>query len=375
MNTEIIQTSEAFFALRDEWNRLLLESPSDCVFLTHEWLSAWWQHLSEGRRLFIVTIREGQNLIGALPLAERKPQFARMMPRVLEFLGSGVIGSDYLDAIVKRGHEQVAMAAFADQLSSRGFMLQLSQLRGTSSLASELAVELQDRDWTIEETKINICPFIDLTGCTWDSYVANLGPHVRKGIKRCLRNLPKDFDYRCECVQSLADAQRALDVVIDLHQRRWGNGRQSEAFHSESVIAFHRQFVESAAEQGWLRILIIYLDGNPAAALYGFRYGPTFYFYQSGFDPAFGKHSVGVATMGLAIKTAIEEGAAEYDFLHGDEEYKFHWAREVRDLGRIELHPPHTMAWIYKGAIHFNRTARQMARRMLQRASNVALSW
>jgi Acetyltransferase (GNAT) domain len=105
------------------------------------------------------------------------------------------------------------------------------------------------------------------------------------------------------------------------------------------------------------------------------RYGPTFYFYQSGFDPVYSKHSVGVSTMGLAIKTAIEEGASEYDFLHGNEEYKFHWAHRVRDLNRLELHPPQAIAWIYKQAIILNRAARQMARRVLNRArANAALN-
>jgi len=95
------------------------------------------------------------------------------------------------------------------------------------------------------------------------------------------------------------------------------------------------------------------------------RYGPAFYFYQSGFDPDYSKHSVGVVTMGLTIKTAIEEGACEYDFLHGDEEYKFHWASEVRDLARLELHPPSATSWIYRHALGVNRRARQMARWVL----------
>jgi CelD/BcsL family acetyltransferase involved in cellulose biosynthesis len=69
--------------------------------------------------------------------------------------------------------------------------------------------------------------------------------------------------------------------------------------------------------------------------------------------------------MGLAIKAAIEEGVAEYDFLHGDEEYKFHWASEVRDLGRLELYPPHARGRIYRRAIDFNRAARRMAKRVL----------
>jgi CelD/BcsL family acetyltransferase involved in cellulose biosynthesis len=176
-------------------------------------------------------------------------------------------------------------------------------------------------------------------------------------------------------VQTPAEARRALDVAIELHKKRWDATGLSEAFNSASVISFHQEFAQLAAQRGWLRLLNLWLDGTAASSLYGLRYGPTFYFYQSGFDPVYSKHSVGVATMGLAIKTAIEEGASEYDFLHGNEEYKFHWAQKVRDLDRLELHPPQAIAWIYKQAIIMNRAARQMARRVLNRArANAALN-
>jgi CelD/BcsL family acetyltransferase involved in cellulose biosynthesis len=374
MKTEIIDTSEQFMALRCEWDALLRRSVSDSVFLTHEWLSSWWKHLAEDRNLSILTAREGNELIGVLPLASRRARLTRMMPRCLELLGSGVIGSDYLDAIVTGGREVEVMDAFASRLDDRATMLQLSQLRGQDHLLSRLAQRLHSNNWAVDEAKVNVCPFIDLRGHTWETYVGSLGPHVRKGIKRCLRNLPRNFEYRTECVETPVDAQRALDVIIRLHKKRWTGGRHSEAFHSEPVNAFHREFVDLAASRGWLRLLIVYLNDQPAGALYGLRYGPTFYFYQSGFDPAFSKHSVGVATMAVAIQRAIEEGVLEYDFLHGDEEYKFHWAREARNLMRIELHPPRARAWIYKQAMDCNRAARQMAKRVLDRASNVALT-
>ena len=69
--------------------------------------------------------------------------------------------------------------------------------------------------------------------------------------------------------------------------------------------------------------------------------------------------------MGLAIKEAITGGAREYDLLHGEEEYKFHWAHEARSLGRIELYPPHARGRVYKRAIHLNRAARRMVKRVL----------
>src|SRR5262249_23947044 len=159
-------------------------SMSASVFLTHEWLSSWWRHLSEGRRLSILLARENGNLLGILPVARRQPQLARMMPTMLEFLGSGVIGSHYLDLIARKGSEADVSSALAAYTHRRGIMLQFSQLRSSNCVVSNLVKDLQEHQWTAVYTKLNICPYIDLTGLTWDRYVATLGPSVRKNINR-----------------------------------------------------------------------------------------------------------------------------------------------------------------------------------------------
>ena len=69
--------------------------------------------------------------------------------------------------------------------------------------------------------------------------------------------------------------------------------------------------------------------------------------------------------MGLAIKSAIEEGVDAYDLLHGDEPYKFHWAPAARELGRLELYPPGARGLLYKGTLEVSRATRRMARRVL----------
>lgn len=368
MNIETINSSERLFSMRQSWNELLESSPSSCVFLTHEWLSTWWKHLAAGRRLSVLVAWDNGRMVGILPVAERSAQYSRMMPRVLEFLGSGLIGSDYLDAIIKSGCEAEVHAAFSEHIHNRGLMLQLSQLRRETALVRSLAESLRTRGWLAADTKLNICPYINLSGLTWQAYVAGLGTNIRKNLNRYLRQLPSNFEMEVDCVKEADRAEAALATVVELHEKRWRKAGTSEAFQSSEVNDFHREFVRLAAERNWLRLLILRLNGQPAASLYALRYGPTFYFYQSGFDPAFSKYSVGVATMGLSIKTAIEEGALEYDFLHGDEEYKFHWAKDARDLGRLELYPTHARGRLYRHAIHLNRAARQMARRVLLKA-------
>ncbi len=364
MKIGLVRTTEEFLNLRDAWNALVSSSASDCVFLTHEWLFTWWKHLSDGRELSIVTAWDGEKLIGVMPLTKRTPQYSRMMPRIAEFLGSGVIGSDYLDAAIEKGREGEVIRAFGQELNRWGLMLQLNQIRADNCIVGALP-ETLGQGWNAFPTKINVCPFIDLRNHTWDTYLGSLSSSQRYSFNRKVRAIEKQFDVRLDVVETENDAQPALELVIALHRKRWESHGTSEAFQTPGITAFHREFVSLAARRGWLRLMILNLDGIATAALYGLRYGPTFYFYQSGLDPLYGRHSVGLVIMGLAIKQALREGASEYDLLHGTEEYKFHWAHQQRDLGRIELYPPRVRGRIYRRAIQLNRAARQMARRVL----------
>jgi CelD/BcsL family acetyltransferase involved in cellulose biosynthesis len=358
---ERITTLAEFDALHPEWNDLLQRSRSDCIFLTHEWLRAWLTHLADDRKLSVLAARENGQLIGILPVALRRPQYSRMIPRRLEFLGSGVIGSDYLDVIVDSHKESEVLDAFAHHLTVQGLMLQFSQLDRSACLARQLAHTLTTRHWSLSDVRINECPFISLRGHTWDSYLSGLGSSQRYNFNRRLRSLEKTEGFRFE-------RQTPLDVVIQLHKMRWGErGGMSEAFQTDSIVAFHREFAQLAAARGWLRLMSLWIKDRPVAALYGLRYGSKFYFYQSGFDTAYARQSVGLVMMGLSIQEAVKEGAVEYDLLHGCEEYKFHWAQERRELGRIELYPPHVRGAFYKRCIGVNRAARQLVRRMLVR--------
>ena len=361
MIIEKIETVSGFAGMRDEWDSLLEASASNCVFLTHEWLFTWWKHLAEGRSLSILAARVKGRLVGILPLALRQPQYARMIPRSFEFLGSGVIGSDYLDAIVMPGCEEEAIRCFSESLSGAGVVLHLSQLRRESSIAARLGKHLQADGWHAADSQMNVCPFIDLHGRSWESYLGTLSSNQRYNFNRRYRNLTKKHE--------VVFRNGALDVLINLHHQRWGSKGMSEAFQTDAIVEFHREFTGLAAARGWLRLLTLEIDNVAAAALYGLRYGNIFYFYQSGFDPAYNKHSVGLVLMGLSIKSAIEEGASEFDLLHGTEEYKFHWTKQTRKLGRLELYPRHAGGRVSRHAVVFNRAARRIAKRMLGRAA------
>jgi CelD/BcsL family acetyltransferase involved in cellulose biosynthesis len=227
--------------------------------------------------------------------------------------------------------------------------------------------ELRRCRWRRIELSRDVCPFIRLGGETWPSYLAKLGATHRANFRRRLRQVQAKFDVRLERAESEEERRAAFATFLRLHLDRWREAGGSDGLGSPSLVAFHEEMTEVARREGWLRLFVLRFDEVPVASIYGFRYGRVFSFYQSGFDRAFAKASVGLVMMGLAIEAAIDEGVEEYDLLHGAERYKFLWARETRELARLELYPGRARHRIMARARSAKRSARRAVRAIVNR--------
>jgi CelD/BcsL family acetyltransferase involved in cellulose biosynthesis len=369
---EEIADDAGFRALRGEWSELLADSRSPSVFQTWEWLYTWWRHLAPSRRPAILAVRREGRLDAIAPLVTRGWDVRRLqLYRSLSFLGtplrSGNVGSDYLDVIVRRDRPE-ALIELAAALTRRGRVLDLAQVPSESADLDRLTDALRDANWSLRRQDCGLCPVVDLDGQTWESYLATRGREHRYAVQRKLRALRKGAEVRFERAQSEEERGVALRLLLDLHERRWREKKDAEpsdAFSTVALRGFHETFTRRALEQGWLRLYVLRVDGVPAAALYGLRHGSTFSFYQSGFDPAFARRGVGVVTMALSIEAAIQEGAAAYDFLHGAEEYKFHWANRTRPLVRLALFPARPQGRLAAALAAAAAYLRPVARRVL----------
>ena len=365
---ETIEDTAGLDRLRPEWDALLEASDTDGLFLTPEWLFTWWKHLGDGHRLRVVTVRAGGELVAVAPFVVRPARLDRQPSfRCLELLGSGEVGSDYLDVIVRRGHEAQAVGALADGLASGREVVALRRLRRSPCFAATLASALARSGWTVVDGDDESSRFIRFGGASFAGYLAGLGSAHRQAFRRKLRGLERRHRVELERVDGEAGRPAGMAALVALHQERWRGLARSEAFSRPELVSFHEEMSRLALTRGWLRLFLLRVDGAPVAALHGYRYRDVFYYYQSGYDPAFARHSVGLVLLGLAIRSAIEEGVVEFDLLHGEERYKRHWARQARPLHRLELYPPGARGWLYRGATVASRCARRLARAVVSR--------
>jgi CelD/BcsL family acetyltransferase involved in cellulose biosynthesis len=360
----VVDDPRCLAELRPAWTRLLHASAANGPFLTWEWLHTWWTHLHGSAHLQLLAVHAAANdeLIAIAPFLVTHsplPPFSKV-----EFLGTGGAGSDYLDVIVRRGREREGAQAIARFLQSRNRALHLRHLP-PASLASRVADELRENGWTASERTPAVCPFIRLAGHSWESYLSSLGSSHRANVRRRLKALNTHADVRFERATSETERRLFLTALAGFHAQRWDARGGSTTFQTPALRAFHEETTRLAMEQGWLRLFALRVDGEIAAVLYGLAYNDRFFFFQHGFDERYRQHSVGLVMMALAIRSAIDEGAAEFDMLYGDEPYKSLWAHDTRALNDIRLFPAHIAGTIHRYSVEAERAVRTLARRVL----------
>lgn len=369
ITVERVEDAWGFTALRPEWNELLRASAADNPFLTWEWLHTWWKHLRGTSGLRILAVRANGQLIAVAPLVITRSTvswFSR-----LAFLGTGDAGSDYLDVILRHGREGDGLRAIADYLgkgdtSGAPTLIHLDHVRPQSA-ASALASQLAEHGWIASVAPGGVCPTIRLAGHSWDSYLATLGSSHRANVRRRLRALDRQFDVRFEQATTDAQCGDAIAALVAFHEARYSGRGGSSAFCSPALRTFHAEAMHRALEHGWLRVYVLRLNGAIAAVMYGLMYNRRFYFYQHGFDDQYKAHSIGLVLMAMTVRTAIDEGADEFDMLWGTEGYKSLWADDRRLLQQIHLFPAHVGGRVHRRAIEARRRLGRLARRVLPR--------
>ena len=359
LTVDVIGDESGFSHLQGEWDGLLASSASNTPFLTWAWMRAWWTHLAGSAALRVMAVRDGGELVAIAPMMLTR----RGLSSTLEFLGIGGAGPDYLDLIVRAGREREAIDALATTLHTVQLPLYLDHLP-PASLAAQLHTTLAASGWTAIESSPDVCPFINLSGHTWDSYLGTLGSAHRANVRRRLRSIAAGYDVRFAKVETEEDRRSALSVLIELNRERWATRGGTTAFESPDLCDFHDEVTWSALRDGTLRLYTLSLDGVVAAVMYGFARQQRFFFFQHGFSETYAKASIGLVLMALTIQAALADGMTEFDMLYGHEAYKRLWTRDERRLGRLQMYPPRVTGTLLRRTAETRRAVRAIAHQL-----------
>lgn len=334
MQTTVYTEAATFDSLADEWDDLLQRSVSAPFFMRHAYQRTWWQYLGNDDLVLIAIRSEDGQLVGLAPLYATTNTAGE---RELSFVGCLDI-SDYLDLLVDRDYVEPVHQALLDCLEDDDGpawdKLYLCSLPHNSITHTHLAEAAQARGRQTQVSQQDVCPVIMLPQ-SWDDYLAGLDKKQRHEIRRKIRKSEREAETHWYVIDSEAGLTEAMDDFIELHQK---STQDKEDFWSEELIRFFNALAIETARAGWIRLYFIEFNGSKAAALLCFDYNNEFLLYNSGYDPdTFAKLSPGVVLTSFTIQDAIKLGRKRFDFLRGDEVYKFRFGAEAEPVYDLEI--------------------------------------
>ncbi|NWF68638.1 MAG: GNAT family N-acetyltransferase [Chloroflexi bacterium] len=317
---------EVFDLLKGEWNELLERSASNRIFSTWEWEHLWWQAYCPGQ-LWVITCRDDNGrLLGIAPwFIENRPH--KTEPRRINIVRSiGCVDvTDYLDIIVDRDHIDVvvdALAAYVDQQCARYDVIDLCNIPETSLTRDKFVTALQARGYQVTVKQQEVCPRIDLPD-DFETYLDSLDKKDRHELRRKLRRAEGEANaVSWYIVGSEHDLHREFESFLTLMAA--SSPEKAEFLQDPRNAMFFKNIVYEAFNKGWLQLNFLTVGGQPAAAYLNFDYAGQIMVYNSGLIPqTFGHLSPGIVLLCHNIRHAIENGRTIFDFLRGNERYKY----------------------------------------------------
>jgi CelD/BcsL family acetyltransferase involved in cellulose biosynthesis len=338
MRVEQVESLEAAAPLAGAWNSLAQGVP----FRSWEWLSCWWRHYGHGHELYTLAVfDDAGELAGVAPWYRDGSGSAR----VVRFLGTGDVCSEYLSVLCRPGQDMLVAETLAAALTGGNAihrrrsheasppawdLLELTAVDARDAAVLGLTQALAERGCWLHRRLGPACWRVELPP-TWDAYLALLSKSHRKQVRRLERHVLDTGRARLFTVHSPHDLAQGLDILYDLHQRRHNRPQQPGCFADERFAAFHREVAGMLLESGRLRLHWLELGGRPVAAEYHVSGGDAIYAYQSGVEPGALAEEPGRLAAIATLKLAIAQGYRAFDFLRGDEPYKAHWRAKPRE--------------------------------------------
>lgn len=370
--TELVCRPLAFGQIpRQTWDRLVAATPAATPFARWTVHRAWWDaygSTAHDHTLVAVPASDPHDIRAIVPLMHRhmtepEDEATATVLRRGRFRGTGtaVAGQakavffgasyhcDYATLLSSAADLPTVSRALVDTLAGPPDLahgaddwdvVDLRRLRtfdpALASLEAAFRRAARPNGWTMLREQEDVCPVVTFGDWTWDEYLATLGKKARHEVRRKLRRAEAHGPLRL--TRSVPDAA-GVERFVELHRARFGD---EGLFPDNPGGQRARRFIERLAEleraegdTAQLELIEVHSAERLLFVALAFDDGVTTYLYNAGIDPAAAELSPGVTGTASYLRDRLENGRRRFDFLRGNEPYKYEWGAVDEPVERL----------------------------------------
>jgi len=200
--------------------------------------------------------------------------------------------------------------------------------------------------------------YLEVQGRSFDQYLDDLPSTLRNTLARKKKKLEKSGRARLEIVTGSDGLESAIEGYNKVYLASWKR--------PEPYPLFVPALIRECAARGALRLGILTVDGEPAAAQFWIVQNGKALIYKLAYDERFADLSVGTILTAALMQHAIDvDHVREIDYLTGDDSYKKHWMSARRERWGILAMNPRTLRGSAAIARHVGgRAAKRLVKSM-----------
>lgn len=339
--TVTIVGREALAGLRAEWNELCQRMEYATPFATWEWADSWLQVIGRDSNVLIAVARRNGRAVGILPLARCGSSawvpvltmlgVERLYPDHIALLAAGEVSKDMVAVLLR-----AALAAAGSR--ARIDLPMVAADSGMNRACAEAGLPARMRP-------AGIAPYLPIGG-SFEKFLAGLSSNERYKIRNRTKKMFAVPGVRFGAVAE-SEHSMVLDRLRVLHASRATQKGIESSFDRDDVQDFHARLVAALPAES-LTFRCLWSGDEIFAVFYGFTLQGRLFYFQLGYDPAWSDRSPGIVLLSEVIREAHERGCTEFNFLQGDEPFKWTWTKQSRTLNNWTFYSPGAVGWLRK---------------------------
>jgi len=178
--------------------------------------------------------------------------------------------------------------------------------------------------------------YLDVKGRDFSQYLDSLPSVLRNTLNRKKKKLEKSARSKIEIITGDDGLEPAIEAYNKIYSSSW---KQEEPYPQ-----FVPELIRTCARAGALRLGVLSVDGEPAAAQFWMVHNKNALIYKLAYDSRFADLSVGTILTAALMEHAMDvDRVSEVDYLSGDDAYKRDWMSGRRERWGILAMNPRTL--------------------------------
>jgi len=338
MHTKIITSTEEFYKLKDDWERLQEQDPNVTYYSTFEYNRAWWDvdNDPEKNSLFIICVYVDKDIVAIAPLMIETVKKIIFSYKTLKFIGRG----DYFNFILdkSRGVEMQSIKNIFREIfaSNEWERLRLTHISSNTPLAYFM---LSRMEYNEEFQYLVECPIIDFS--QYDSFEQYKKIYSVDKNKRFINRLQNEIGYKFEVVKNnevdVYEKISQLHIREQEYLRNIKGKKERESLYSNNKYS---KFVKNIYEDNEKVITFILKDNASNLLAYDtcYFYKDMLHSWNSAYNPQYEKYSLNVILYYETFKYLFQSKlASKFEFGTGRYPWKFKWTKDFMFIYQFNM--------------------------------------